>query len=57
MKKKKVWWQLKDAKCPKCGVELSKGLLGDSWTGCQSCGFQIKDEVKNLLVQRDHNDD
>jgi len=55
IKKKKTWYQLKDEKCPKCNVVLMRDLFGKGITGCV-CGFQIQDNVKILLVNRDKND-
>lgn len=53
-KKRKTWWQLGDGNCPKCGVELTKGMFNDNVVGCQNCGFIITEETKDLLVKRDH---
>lgn len=55
-KKQKTWWQLKDSKCPTCGIELNKGMFNSSFTGCQNCGFIIEDNIKDLLIKRDHNE-
>lgn len=55
--KKKVWWQLAHAKCPKCNTELQKGMFDANFVSCPNvpeCGFTINEDVKNLLVKRDH---
>lgn len=53
-KKKKTWEQLKETRCPKCNSVLMKDMFSGELLGC-SCGFIIKEDVKNLLVNRDHN--
>lgn len=56
-KKKKVWWQLAHAKCPKCGTELQKGMFDKDFVSCPNvpeCGFSINEKVKDLIVTRDN---
>lgn len=53
---KKTWKELKDNNCPRCSEELSKGMFGGDFSGCQACGFVISDDSKDILVERDHNE-
>lgn len=55
-KKYKTWSELKHSKCPTCKTDLQKGMFNDPYTACPHCGFTIKDETKDLLVERDHNE-
>ena len=50
--KKNSWHQLKDEKCPKCNSILMKDLFGQNFVGC-ACGFNLAEQTKNLLTNRD----
>ena len=52
----KPWRELKHNKCPNCKHDLQKGMFEDPYTACPNCGFTIKDETKDLLVERDHSE-
>lgn len=55
--KQKTWDKLKEEKCPKCGSPLTKGMFDNEHIQCaNACGFVVRDDVKDLLVQRDHNE-
>lgn len=53
MKKKKyrTWQELQENKCPKCNNDLQEGMFNEI-EGC-SCGFVIEKKTKELLVNRD----
>lgn len=56
--KKKTWHTLKDEKCPQCSAPLTKGMFDIDYIQCgNACGFIVKDDVKKLLVNRDHMDE
>lgn len=52
-KKKKTWEDLKYDNCPKCKAGLSKDMFGNLTLGCQ-CGFIIKQLVRDVIVERDY---
>lgn len=52
-KKKKTWSELKDEKCPNCKQTLTTDMFSGDTVGCPNCGFVIKKEAKDLLVDRD----
>jgi hypothetical protein len=50
--RKNTWHQLEDEKCPKCGSGLMRNMFVEGYTGC-GCGFNVDDNTKKLLVDRD----
>lgn len=51
-KKKSSWQELHDDKCPKCKAGLMKDLFTGGFVGC-ACGFNLDESTKDLLVDRD----